>query len=445
MAETPELTKAIDEAAKLHAELASKQTALEERLQKDVKGVYDRIGLDADKEEKHNLLEMAGQIADLDVAVQKMRRTRSEGGSPIGVIDAKDLPKNPVARALHLATSTAKYGEALDVLLRKSARDIGPDDPSFGVISFREIPDQKALGISDEVKSALATDFGPGAGFLAPPTMEQVIDKVLLESSPLARHARTVTIGSSLYTGLIRNANRDTISNVGERDTTRPAATQLNRYDEVTIPVYESMANPALTQTMIEDSMIDLATEIQADAAEDFGVDEGRQFIKGTGVKEAEGIAVNANVAEKNSGAAATFDMDAVKSLPQELKVPYKANASYALSREALTTIILMRTDSGAGAGTGPYMWQPSTQDGTPSRLNGYAWWEAVDLDAVAANAYPIFFGDFNRGYRIVRRRGLRILRDEYTQNPYVVFKMSKRFGGKVWMPEAIVKMKIAA
>jgi len=39
-------------------------------------------------------------------------------------------------------------------------------------------------------------------------------------------------------------------------------------------------------------------------------------------------------------------------------------------------------------------------------------------------------YGDFGRGYTILDRVGLQVLRDPYTATPYVVFHMSKRTGG---------------
>ena len=50
----------------------------------------------------------------------------------------------------------------------------------------------------------------------------------------------------------------------------------------------------------------------------------------------------------------------------------------------------------------------------------------------VAADAYAIAFGDFRRGYLIVDRVGIRILRDPYSAKPYVLFYTTGRVGGGV-------------
>jgi len=67
------------------------------------------------------------------------------------------------------------------------------------------------------------------------------------------------------------------------------------------------------------------------------------------------------------------------------------------------------------------------------------------NVEGVAAGAFPIAFGDFGRGYLIVDRFGIRVLRDPYTKTPYVLFKTNKRVGGGVVNFEAIKLLKIGA
>jgi HK97 family phage major capsid protein len=49
-----------------------------------------------------------------------------------------------------------------------------------------------------------------------------------------------------------------------------------------------------------------------------------------------------------------------------------------------------------------------------------------------------IAFGDFQRGYLIVDRPGVRVLRDPYSAKPYVLFYTTKRVGGGVQNFDAI-------
>ena len=65
----------------------------------------------------------------------------------------------------------------------------------------------------------------------------------------------------------------------------------------------------------------------------------------------------------------------------------------------------------------------------------------------VAANAYPIAFGDFRRAYMIVDRVNLAVLRDPFTQatTGNVRYIARRRVGGQVVQAEAIVKQKVSA
>jgi HK97 family phage major capsid protein len=92
----------------------------------------------------------------------------------------------------------------------------------------------------------------------------------------------------------------------------------------------------------------------------------------------------------------------------------------------------------------GNYLWQPSYQPGVPSTLLGYPVAESEDMPDMAANANALAFGDFSRGYLIVDRVGIRVLRDPYSAKPYVLFYTTKRVGGGISDFDAIKLMKFA-
>jgi HK97 family phage major capsid protein len=68
----------------------------------------------------------------------------------------------------------------------------------------------------------------------------------------------------------------------------------------------------------------------------------------------------------------------------------------------------------------------------------------AEDMPDVAADAYPIAFGDFTAGYTIAERPDLRVLRDPFSAKPHVLFYASKRVGGDVSDFAAIKLLRIA-
>ena len=90
----------------------------------------------------------------------------------------------------------------------------------------------------------------------------------------------------------------------------------------------------------------------------------------------------------------------------------------------------------------GNYIWQPAAVAGGTASLMNFPIAESEDMPDIAANAYSIAFGDFRRGYLIVDRVGVRVLRDPYSAKPYVLFYTTKRVGGGVQDFDAIKLLK---
>jgi len=94
--------------------------------------------------------------------------------------------------------------------------------------------------------------------------------------------------------------------------------------------------------------------------------------------------------------------------------------------------------------GQGHYLWQPPAAVGQPATLMGFPVVEAEDMPVITAGAPAIAFGDFRRGYLVVDRAGVRVLRDPYSAKPYVLFYTTKRVGGGVQDFNAIKLLKFA-
>ena len=92
----------------------------------------------------------------------------------------------------------------------------------------------------------------------------------------------------------------------------------------------------------------------------------------------------------------------------------------------------------------GAFLWTPGLAAGQPATLLGYRVVEAEDMPDIAANALAIAFGNFRAGYLIAERSETQILRDPYTNKPFVHFYATKRVGGMVSNSEAIKLMKFA-
>ena len=131
---------------------------------------------------------------------------------------------------------------------------------------------------------------------------------------------------------------------------------------------------------------------------------------------------------------------DSIFRLFYSLKEVYSTNGTFLMNRELIQHIRSLRDD-----GNNRYLWQPSLEKGTPNTLLGAEVVAVPDMPGMAQGNSCIAFGDFKKGYCIVDRHGIRIMRDPYTEKPYVKFYATKRVGGDVINSEAIKLLAIAA
>lgn len=278
------------------------------------------------------------------------------------------------------------------------------------------------------------------AGYLlAPPEMESAIIKNVVEMTPMRSLATVRTIGSASLKQP-KKTGSGSATRVGE------IAARTNTgdptYGMIEIQAPEMYARIAISQQMLEDSGYDLLAELREDASEQFAVKEGLEYISGLGAaNQGEGILTNADISYTASGAAAAITADGLHSLIYAIKTAYAANALLGMNRATLGAIRKLKD------GTGGYLWVPGIANASPNTINGVRYVEMPDMPDISAGTYPVIYGDFRRGYKIVDRVGISFQADYMTEadNGLVVFRARKRSGSAVVLPEAIRKLKIAA
>jgi HK97 family phage major capsid protein len=120
------------------------------------------------------------------------------------------------------------------------------------------------------------------------------------------------------------------------------------------------------------------------------------------------------------------------------LKSGYRQNACFVMNRKTQSVIRKFKDSSGN------YLWQPPAGAGQPATLMSFPVVEAEDMPDIGADVPALAFGDFRRGYLVVDRTGVRILRDPYSAKPYVLFYTTKRVGGGVQDYDAIKLLRFA-
>ena len=210
---------------------------------------------------------------------------------------------------------------------------------------------------------------------------------------------------------------------------------------------------PAATQTLLDDSIVNIDQWIADEVRLVFAQQEGRAFVNGDGVSKPKGFMAYDTVDNAAwtfgklgtvatgvaGGFPATAPADKLIDLVYALKAGYRGNASFVMNRA--TEAIVRKMKDGAGR----YLWEPSDQPGTPATLMGFPVIESEDMPDMTAGSNAIAFGVFQRGYLVVDRTGISVLRDPFSAKPYVLFYTTKRVGGGVQDFDAIKLLKFSA
>ncbi len=142
-----------------------------------------------------------------------------------------------------------------------------------------------------------------------------------------------------------------------------------------------------------------------------------------------------------SSGAAGAFaGSDKLISLMAALNPAYRDGAVFTMNR-ATEAVVRQLKD-----GDGRYIVGFGDLRDSPFNFSllGTEIVNLEDMADVAANSFSLAYGNFKRGYLIIDRTGFRVLRDPYTNKPYVGFYISKRVGGDVRNFDAIKLMKFS-
>lgn len=335
------------------------------------------------------------------------------------------------------SASFEELSERLAKLEAKSNRPAGAANDNEPDAEKKAFDDFLRKGILPAEQKALSVGTDTAGGFTVP---EQFVNELLRNVtlfSPIRNYARVMQIASAEAKLPKRSGTLTAawVSETGARSASEPT------YGQVTLTPYEAAVYTDVSTQLIEDSAFNIESELAFDFGEEFGRLEGAAFVSGDGVGKPSGITTNADIAQINSGNAATFTGDSLIDLFYSLKAPYRTNAVFGMAAGSLAVARKLKTTDGV------YVWQPSLAAGQPETILGRPVIEIPDMPAVAAGALPIFFGDLSQGYRIADRISLSVLRDPYSQatNGLTRFHARRRVGGGVVKAEAIKLMKIAA
>jgi HK97 family phage major capsid protein len=410
----------------------------------------DDIGLEA----KAGRSALAHEFEDFMRAFEAFREANDERLTEIERRSAADPVTSEKLARIDRALDETK--RTIDQLALKAARPpLGATGPrSAAALQHKTAFDGyvrkgESHLLRDLEAKALSVGSDPDGGYLVPEETERAVNAAVKNISPIRAIAGVRQVSGSVLKVPFATSGADS-GWVGE--TAARPQTGTPALAELAYPTMELYAMPAATQSLLDDSVVNIDEWLALEVQDAFARQEGTAFVTGDGINKPKGFLGYTTVANGSwtwgnigtiaSGAAGAFPAsdpgDKLIDLVYAVKAGYRTNAHFVMNRATQSVIRKMKDADGT------YLWQPSLEAGTPSTLLGYPIAESEDMPDIAANSLSLAFGDFSRGYLIVDRVGIRVLRDPYSAKPYVLFYTTKRVGGGVQDFDAIKLMKFA-
>lgn len=366
----------------------------------------------------------------------------------LGEIEAKAsadiLLDEKVAR---IDTALTGQKSALDRLLLGEARPglSGTNGSAESAAWSRYMRRGDLAGLA-EAKSLSAGSNADG-GYVVPAETEARIDRLLIEASPIRAIASVRQTSAPVFR---KPVSRGGAASGWVTETAARPQTGTPSLDLLDFPCAELYAMPAATQQLLDDAMVDVDQWLAEEVRDVFAVQESAAFVSGDGsdkpkgflsyTKALDGTEAWGEIGYVPTGTDGAFDAgdpaDALIDLIYAPRTGYRAAGRFVMNRRTVSAVRRFKDADGN------YLWQPSLSEGGSSTLLGYPVTEAEDMPDIGSDSFSIAFGDFAKGYLVLDRQGVEVLRDPYSAKPYVLFYTTKRVGGGVQDFAAIKLLK---
>ncbi len=358
--------------------------------------------------------------------------------------DVKQSLQHQEERLTMLQKKTMTWGRPA---LSTSVEENAPHQKAFNAY-LRSGDDDGYRGLVIEGK-AMSTAVAADGGYLVSPQTADQIRSMLVSTSSLRSVANVVQLEATTFDVLI---DRSEVGSGWATEAVATAETATPVLERIQIRLHELSAMPKASQRLLDDSAFDVEGWLAGKIATRFIRAEASAFINGDGIDKPKGILLPTKVANASwswgnlgyvpTGAAADFattnPADCIINLVYALGADYRANGTFLMNSKTAGAVRKMKDADGR------FLWSDGLAAGEPARLMGYAVLICEDMPDVAANSFPIAFGDFNAGYTIAERPDLRILRDPFSAKPHVLFYATKRVGGDIADYAAIKLLRVA-
>ncbi len=374
-------------------------------------------------DEFHNEIKKTGeasavtksQLENLDKEIEQLKSLIKDATRP-------QLPTDKKGNAI--TTEVKEYNNALNSYIRKG----------HGEEALKSL-EKKAMSVFNDADG----------GFLVTPEMGGIIQTQVFETTPMRQLANVINISTESVEFITDGdeAGYEWVAEVSARNTT-----DTPQLGKITIQAHELSFKPKVSQKLLDDASVNVEAWLAGKIADAAARAENSAFVNGDGNGKPKGILsygkttstiyTNDSLQYVFSGTNGSIgtNADKIMDLIYALKGAYRNNAVMLTNRGVVSQLRKMKL-------TDKYLWSESLIAGQPATFAGYRVIEGEDVPAAGTDSYSIIFGDFNRGYQIVDRVGIRILRDPFSAKPNVEFYTTKRVGGGIINFEALKLLKL--
>lgn len=389
-------------------------------------------------------------IQELGAAFEQFKKSNDERLEKMAKGESIALLEEKLATINNHLNQLEEMKSRLEGIEKKAGRpgqfgagDDGADEYKSAFDTFMRKGDATAL---EEIQAkAMSVGSDADGGFAVPESLDRQISAVLRDDNVMRSVCNVQMVGNSNYSKLFKvgNAGSGWVGETAERPAT--GTPQLVKIAPVMGEIY---ANPEVTQQMLDDAMFDVQSWLMSEVRSEFSEQEEEAFTIGNGVNKPKGVFAYEMTIEADSERAfgklqkfvtkgVAITGDELINLVYGMKKKYRRNARFMMNGNSVAAIRKLKDSQGN------YLWVPGLQSGQASSLLGYSIAENESMADISASAAAVAFGDFFRGYTIVDRMGTRVLRDPYTNKPFVGFYTTKRVGGMLNDSNAIKVLEI--
>ncbi len=292
-------------------------------------------------------------------------------------------------------------------------------------------------------RKTLSAGSDNDGGYLVTSYMSETMIKTIEDNSPMRQLASITSISTD---ALELIEDHDEASAGWTSETEARPDTKTPQIGKKIIPVHELYAQPKATQKLIDDASIDIESWLASKLTDIFVRMENSAFINGDGEGKPKGILACDNgktwgkIEQITTGDPNNITPRSIFELYFSLREVYAVRAQFLMSRAAVQALRLLKDNT-----NGQYLWQPGLAAGNPDTVLGCVVARCADMPGLSKESVVMAFADFKSAYQIVDRQGIRILRDPYTDKPFVKYYTTRRVGGDVTNFEAIKLLRLAA